>query len=578
MDAAQISARPRPRPFRLRGVVFDFDGTLTAPGALDFAAIKRRVGCPPDQYILEWIEGLPAGARRREALAALEESEERAAGESSPNAGAEEAVLAARRLGLGVAVLTRNGRRAVDLALARFPRLTAADFDVIVTRDDAVAAKPAADGVVHAAAALGVPPAELLVVGDFVLDMLAGRAAGAVTAFLSNGDPAGTAGQERPAGSRALPLPPGAGDAPAPADCDFVLASLAELEDVLRLGLPLPQGKVPNDLLERHLSGLAGGDPSVLVGPGVGRDYAAVDVAPAEVMVVHGDPITLAGREQAALAVAVNANDVATSGAQPRWLLATVLLPPGTTPAETLALLGELGDAASAAGVALVGGHAEVSDAVTRPVLSCTMFGTLDRATLRDPRAASAGDVVVLTKGLAVEGTALLARELEARLAGLGMSSAELAGCRALSARIGIVAEAVVAGGVGEVRALHDVTEGGLATAVRELAAACGRQVSIRLEAVPILPETRRLCGLLGVDPLGLIGSGSLLVVCAAGAVRRLLADLAAAGVPAAVIGELGEAGVTVRATRTGAPAEWPEFARDEAARVLEGAAGERSA
>lgn len=574
MSPADVTARVRPRPFRLRGVVFDFDGTLTAPGALDFAAIKRQVGCPPDHYILEWIGGLPAGARRREALAALEELEEHAAGRSAPNTGAEEAVLAARRLGLGVAVLTRNGRRAVDLALARFARLTAADFDVIVTRDDAVAAKPAPDGVVHAAAALGVPPEELLVVGDFVLDMLAGRAAGAVTAFLSNGDATGTAGHEQPPGSPALP-PPGEDAAPAAADCDFVLASLAELEAVFGLGLPLPQGKVPNNLLERHLRRLAGGDPSVLVGPGVGRDYAAVDVAAAEVMVVHGDPITLAGREQAALAVAVNANDVATSGARPRWLLTTVLLPPGTTPAEALALLGELGDAADGAGVALIGGHAEVSDAVTRPVLSCTMFGTLDRAALRDPQATAAdGDVVVLTKGLAVEGTALLARELAARLARLGMSAAELAGCRALSGRLGIIPEAAIAGSVAEVRALHDVTEGGLATAVRELAAACGREVSIRLEAVPILPETRRLCGLLGVDPLGLIGSGSLLIVCAAIAAARLLADLTAAGIPAAAIGELGEAGVTVRATRNGAPAAWPEFARDEAARVLEGAAG----
>ncbi|HEX5640835.1 MAG TPA: HAD family phosphatase, partial [Thermoleophilia bacterium] len=199
------------RPFRLRAVLFDFDGTLTHPGALDFAAIKRAVGCPPDQFVLEWILALPPGAARDTATLALERFELEAADASAPNEGAEDLVRWLRGHGVAVGVLTRNGLGAVERALRRFAALTVDDFDVVVTRDDEhVAPKPAPDGVLHAAAAMGVDPEETLVVGDFLLDMRAGRAAGAVTAFLVNhGEP-------------------GAGEAAVPeaADCDFVVGRL----------------------------------------------------------------------------------------------------------------------------------------------------------------------------------------------------------------------------------------------------------------------------------------------------------------------------------------------------------------
>ena len=353
------------RPFRLRAVLFDFDGTLTHPGALDFAAIKREVGCPPDQFVLEWILALPAGETRDAAALALERFELAAADASAPNEGAEELVRWLRRSGLAVGVLTRNGLRAVERALRRFTALTVDDFDVVVTRDDGhLAPKPAPDGVLHAAAAMGVAPEETLVVGDFLLDMRAGRAAGAVTAYLVNHGA------------------PGDGEAAEPqaADCDFVVGRLPELEDVVRFGLPLPPGKLPNDLLAGFLAGVAGDDPTLVVAPGVGEDVAAVDLGGAELLVVHGDPITLGGEDVGRAAVLVNVNDIAAAGAEPRWLLATVLLPPGTTPSQALAQLQALADAAAGAGVTLAGGHTEVTDAVTRPVVSLTALGTLGRA------------------------------------------------------------------------------------------------------------------------------------------------------------------------------------------------------
>jgi HAD superfamily hydrolase (TIGR01509 family) len=558
-----------PRPFRLRAVLFDFDGTLTVPGALDFAAIKREVGCPADALLLEWIEALPAESRRDEALAALARFELAGAAASAPNVGAEALVDELRALGLKVGVLTRNGLAAVERALAGFADLTTGGFDVLLTRDDRVPPKPAPDGVLHAAGLMGVLPAETLVVGDYVLDMLAGRAAGAVTAYLTNA--------------------PGEDDCPDNAACDFVVQRLDELPDIVRLGLPLPAGKLPNDLLRRHLDSLEVTDDAVLVAAGVGEDVAALDVDGVDTIVAHGDPITLAGDDIGRFAVLVNANDIAASGAEPRWLLTTVLLPEGTTPSQALALLGELADAAAAQGVTIVGGHTEVVGAVTRPVVAATTIGVVRRGELRDKRAALPGDRIVLTKGLAVEGAALLARGLGERLRALGMSDAELAACRDLLDRVSVVPEARIAAGFAGVRAMHDVTEGGLATALRELASATGRDVVVHRDRVPVLPEAGHLCALLGVDPLGLIGSGSLLICCDPAEAGELIGRLAGAGIAAANIGELDAAGdepgaaggaggasaasamsgAAVTAMSGGRRAQWPEFAVDEAARVL---------
>ena len=555
------ASRPSPsdgeggaRPFRLRAVLFDFDGTLTHPGALDFPAIKREVGCPPDQYVLEWILELPAGEQKDAAASALERFELQAADESAPNAGAEELVRWLHAQGLSIGVLTRNGRGAVERALRRFTDLTVADFDVVVTRDDDhVAPKPAPDGVMHAAAALSVPPDETLVVGDFVLDMRAGRAAGAVTAYLANHGLAED----------------GEAPEPAPADCDFVVGDLTELQDVVRLGLPLAPGKLPDDRLSAFLAGLSHDDPALVVPPAVGEDAAVLDVAGADVLVAHGDPITLGGDDVAAAAVRVNCNDIAAAGAEPRWLLVTVLFPVGTTPSQAQALLAGIASAAGEAGVSIAGGHTEVTDAVRRPVLALTALGTLARHERQGKRAARTGDRVLLTKALAMEGTALLAAELGALLRTRGADAEELDACRALAGLTSVVPEARIARDLPGVHAMHDVTEGGLATALRELAAATGRGVRVHRDRVPVAPETRRLCALLGADPLGLIASGSLLICCDPADAPALAGALAEAGIRATDIGELLDADAGVVALERDRPASWPAFAVDEAARLL---------
>ena len=274
-------------------------------------------------------------------------------------------------------------------------------------------------------------------------------------------------------------------------------------------------------------------------------------------------------------AVLVNVNDIAAAGAEPRWLLATVLLPVGTTPSQALAQLRGLEAAAAAAEGTLVGGHTEVTDAVARPVVSLTALGTVRRAELKDKRSARAGDRILLTKELAMEGAALLAGELGERLRALGMSAAELDACRALQERASILPEARIARGFAGVRAMHDVTEGGLAAALRELAAATGTRrpraprphPRLGRDAAHLRPAGRRPAGPHRLrQPARLLRSGG-------GRPPARRAGRRPAS-PAADIGELTEDGAGVVALERGRPAPWPDFATDEAARLLASRAG----
>jgi hydrogenase expression/formation protein HypE len=203
-----------------RAVLFDFDGTLTNPGALDFPALRRALDCPPGTLILEHIDALPTEEERGRKRSILEDFERAAARASVPNEGAEETVALLRRRGIRVGILTRNSRASVLTSLANFHTLRESDFEVILTRESGGRPKPHPDGVLAAAAALGVPVRELLVVGDFVFDIAAGNTAGAATALLTNGS---------------APPAPGVPAVPVSAAADYTIRRLDELAAILGL-------------------------------------------------------------------------------------------------------------------------------------------------------------------------------------------------------------------------------------------------------------------------------------------------------------------------------------------------------
>jgi len=172
---------------KIRGILFDFDGTLTLPGALDFPAIKREMNCPSDTPILEYLETVPEDLKPS-LVKILEAREEKAAEESLPNIGAEKCLLALRDKGVLLGIITRNSLLSVIRALEKFETVSLHDFAAVITRDDSLP-KPHPQGVHKACERMGLAVSELMVVGDFRFDVIAGKAAGACTVLLTNGRP-----------------------------------------------------------------------------------------------------------------------------------------------------------------------------------------------------------------------------------------------------------------------------------------------------------------------------------------------------------------------------------------------------
>ncbi len=537
------------RGYRVGAVLFDFDGTLSRPGALDFAAIREALGCPDGVAVLEYIQSIADPERQRTVKARLEAFEVEGARASRINAGATESISALKALGIPLGILTRNSRASVMRAFRNFETLRPGDFDLIITRDDPLPPKPSGDGVVRAAERFGLPVEEILVVGDYIFDTQAGRAAGALTALLD------------PDGRPVLAATP----------CDFRIRRLADVLTIVGNGRPLPAGKLSNKLLETILEGRPREDPALLMPPGVGEDAAAVRMSGEEVLVLKSDPITFATDAIGRYAVVVNANDIVTSGAIPRWMLATLLLPVGTTPSQVSALMDELFDVCRQLEITLCGGHTEITPAVRQPVVAAMLAGTVSRDGLIDKRRLRTGDRVILTKGIAVEGTAILAREFGDRLRERGLSAGELAAGEAMLEQISVRPEAVLAARGGWAVAMHDVTEGGLATALEELSIAGGHRLRVSMDSIPCLDLTRKFCEALDLDPLGLIGSGALLICCRPEGRTPLLAALQAGTIPAVEIGEVLENGRGVEARIQGRPVAWPRFEVDEIARLYGG-------
>ena len=536
-------------PFRIKAVLFDFDGTLTEPGGLDFALIKQTIGCPPDQPILEFIESLSDSDQKAIALSELDRLENDAATLSEPNTGAEALLVYLQSLGLSLGIISRNSMQSIRIALSNFSRIGEADFDIVISRDEPIAPKPSPEGILLAAEKLNIDPKEILVVGDFIFDIQAGNSAGATTVLLSNTS-------DSPPRSH---------------ESHYTIARLEDLIPIVRLNTPLPTGKLPNDLLEIFLKEFSAGapdDPTVLIHPGIGEDTAAVDVSDDQILVLKSDPITFTTDAPGLYAVLINANDIATSGAVPRWFLTALLFPRGTTAFEIRSVMDDLQTMCRQCSITLCGGHTEITDAVTQPVISGMMVGTVAKKDLIDKRCLARGDRIVLTKGVAVEGTSIIVREFSERLSTLGVSKTDLEAGRQFLKEISILEEAKIARHIKGVSGMHDVTEGGLATALEELSIAGRHKIRIRADRIPIFPLTLDICELLSLDPLGLIGSGSLIISCREDALEDLMNRLKTAGIRGTCIGEVLERGRGVIATMGEQEFMWPHFEADEITRL----------
>jgi len=333
---------------------------------------------------------------------------------------------------------------------------------------------------------------------------------------------------------------------------------------------PLGVGKLPSGILSKLIDRYVPPQPGVLVGPGIGHDAAAIELGDTT-LVVKADPITFATEQAPHYLVNVNANDLACLGATPRWLTVIALLPEATTTEATVeAQFRELADACDQFGISLIGGHTEVTQGLSRPILIGQLLGTVETGRLLRPGQAKPGDKLLLTKALAIEGTALLSRELEAPLsAALGQDLIARAKDLLRNPGMSVVADAQAMLSVEGVTALHDPTEGGLAMGVRELVVSSSCGAHIAFDRVPVLPETRAIADYLGIDPAGMLASGSLLAAVRRDAAPAVIDACRAAGIAVTPIGVVTEQTEGVTWRRDGGETPIPSFETDEVSRAL---------
>jgi hydrogenase expression/formation protein HypE len=333
----------------------------------------------------------------------------------------------------------------------------------------------------------------------------------------------------------------------------------------------LKPGKLPPELLQRLLSAYTSADPRVIVGPAVGEDAAVIDMGGRH-LIVTSDPITFATDAIGYYAVVVNANDIATRGGQPKWFLATLLLPEHTT-SEALVdtIFAQIAQACSTFGIALVGGHTEVTCGLDRPILSGHMLGEVEPAALVTTAGAQMGDVLLLTKGICLEGASIIARERQVDLRHRGVPEDLLRRAQnfLFDPGISVVRDAHLAIGSGRVHAMHDPTEGGLAMAVHELASAARVGVALQREQIPVLEEASLLCRIYGLDPFGTIASGALLIATPPEDAAQVQLALQTNGIDCAMIGRVVSPSEGVFIDDGGMRQPLPRFERDEISRLF---------
>lgn len=326
----------------------------------------------------------------------------------------------------------------------------------------------------------------------------------------------------------------------------------------------LPTGKLPVRILDRLLGDIGPLPSELLIGPAVGEDACAIALSTG-VLVAATDPITLTSRSTGRHAVIVNANDIAATGVRPRWFQTAVLLPPGTTGAEVEGLFTEIRSALAEVGASLVGGHSEITPAVTQPVVVGQMLGLAEDGHVVSTAGARPGDRILQIGPVPVEGAAVLAAEAVSDMSGLDPATRRAAEEAIEVPGISIVDAALAAAELGAT-ALHDTTEGGLAAALHELATAAGVGLRVDRSRVLWFEPGLVLCRALGADPWATLASGSLLAAFDPADAAMAAEALVAQGHAVAEIATAAS-GREVADTE-GQPITWPE--RDEVNRLLD--------
>jgi hydrogenase maturation factor len=333
---------------------------------------------------------------------------------------------------------------------------------------------------------------------------------------------------------------------------------------------PLPLGKLPPEILASLISKFPPRDPRVVIGPRLGEDAAVIDIGE-QFLVAKTDPITFATDEIGWYAVHINANDIATTGAVPAWFMATLLLPEKLTTADSAgSIFDQINDACTSINVTLVGGHTEITYGIDRPIVVGMMLGLVAKDQLITTGGAQVGDAIIVTKGVPVEAISIIAHQKRTELADrFETGFIEKCANYLHSPGISVLRDARIAIRNGRIHALHDPTEGGLATGLWEMAEASGRQINV--DPTPaILDDGVSLCEIFGLDILSTIASGALLMSVHPDDAEGVVLGLESEHISAYQIGEVVEGPPVVMDSRTRLTQALARPPRDEIARLFE--------
>jgi hydrogenase maturation factor len=301
--------------------------------------------------------------------------------------------------------------------------------------------------------------------------------------------------------------------------------------------LKLPLGKVPIETLKKNVYGFLGAErEDVILGPSLGEDGALIEVGD-KVLISAMDPITGAVERIGYLALNINANDVATFGVRPAFFSSCILLPKDSTEQTVQTICKQIDRTAKRLGIAVIGGHSEVTPGLNRPIVVGCALGVTEPGRYVTSGGSRPGDKLILTKGAGIEGTAVLANEKQNEVLGK-VDPVLLESAKKFYDHVSVVEEALLAFITGGVTAMHDPTEGGIAGGIHEIADASGVGVNVFEEKIPVSPETATICRSFQIDPLQLISSGALLISVEPSSAEKITDKLIAKGIKAAVIGE----------------------------------------
>lgn len=294
-------------------------------------------------------------------------------------------------------------------------------------------------------------------------------------------------------------------------------------------------GKLPEQVLVRSvIRKISHRREEVLFGPGVGRDCAALQLGEDEIFVMSADPITGTSKDIGSHCIHVTANDLAAAGAQPVAVMVTAMLPPRTEEKELQKIMEDMENTCEKLDMEVIGGHTEVTDVVNRPVLSVTGVGKMKRQDALFEKKLEAGQDLVVTKWIGLEGTSIVAKEKEQELRKV-FSDPFVRTAQEFDQYLSVIPESKIAMEHG-VRVMHDVTEGGIFGALWEMAEGSGVGLEIDLKKIPIRQETIEVCEQFGLNPYVLMSSGSMLIGTEHGEI--LVRHLQEAGISAAVVGQ----------------------------------------